>query len=39
MCELCWNTDKKEEEVALCPVTQEPYVITFNQLKEEVLKK
>ena len=39
MCELCWNADKEEEEVALCPVTQEPYVITFNQLKEEVLKK
>ena len=39
MCELCWNADEKEEEPSLCPETHQPYVITLNQLKEEVVKR
>ena len=39
MCELCWNADKKEKEHPFCPQTHKPYVITLDQLKEEVIKR
>jgi len=39
MCEQCWNADEKEEEIPVCPQTKQPYMITLNQLKEEVIKK
>ena len=39
MCESCWNADAKETKEACKSKGNEPFIFTFEQMKEKVIQK